>query len=93
MSRGWLALKIVPLAHGHSVLLSIPKKAVPLSTRRSRLKRLIRESLRLNGWNPPQAMAYHLIVRGPLPERLKRADVDDLLGRLVADKRDNEKPR
>jgi len=87
VSRGWLALKIVPKARGHSLLLSIPKKAVPLSTRRSRLKRLIRESLRIHRWNPPEGKAYHLIVRGSVPDDLKRADVDELLSRLLAGER------
>jgi len=83
MPQTWLALKIVPNASGRRLVLSIPKRAVPLSTRRSRLKRLIRESIRIHGWVPPAGKAFNVIVRSASPKEVGRGDVDLLLGPLI----------
>ena len=48
---GWLSLTVGSalersLRHENRVLISVPKKIVPLATQRNRIKRLIREAVR-----------------------------------------------
>lgn len=60
-AAGWLSLKIIdrrtpppggtarPLSPRYRLLISVPKKSVRLATQRNRIKRLIREAVRLDG--------------------------------------------
>ncbi len=43
----WLTLKVLPKTMGkRAFVISIPRKIVPLATKRNRIKRLLREAIR-----------------------------------------------
>ncbi|MCG3177295.1 MAG: Ribonuclease P protein component [Candidatus Omnitrophica bacterium] len=74
-AAGWLSLKIVdraeasaPAAGGalparHRLLISVPKRSVRLAIRRNRIKRLIREAVRLDGLFSRQDRTHLLKVQ------------------------------
>ena len=68
LQENWLSLKVLPKAPAR-LLISVPKKVVPLATQRNRLKRLIRETVRQDGLFKKQPGVYHFRVGrfpGPL---------------------------
>lgn len=71
----WLRVKIDERKSPNALVISVPKRVVPLSTRRSRLKRLIREAFRLSGAKFPNESAYHFTVNEFPRSELKMQDV------------------
>ena len=68
LEENWLSLKVLPKTPAR-LLISVPKKVVPLATQRNRLKRLIRETVRLDRYFDKQPGVYHFRVGrfpGPL---------------------------
>lgn len=50
------------------VFISVPKKVVRLATQRNRVKRLLREAIRLDGRFLREGQVYHFRVAKPLQE-------------------------
>lgn len=77
-AAGWLSLKVIdrrtpppggssrPLSPRYRLLISVPKRSVRLATQRNRIKRLIRESIRLDGSFADADKTYLLkVLRDP----------------------------
>ena len=72
LKENWLSLKVLPKAPAR-LLISVPKKIVPLATQRNRLKRLIRETIRLDKFFEKQPGVYHFrVTRFPGPVGLSQ---------------------
>jgi ribonuclease P protein component len=56
---------------------------VPLAVRRSRVKRLIRESVRSARLEPPPGRAFRFVVRSDVPPGLRMPDAKKLIEALV----------
>lgn len=82
----WLAFKIAASPANRKLIISIPKRVVPLSVRRSRLKRLIREAVRRVDDIPPQGAAFHFIVRSAAPQDVDLSGVYPLVRDLIRGK-------
>ena len=76
----WLSLKV---SKNPQFRISVPKKVVPLATRRNRIKRLIREALRLNNFFFDSA-AKPIIKVQSFPEHLNLKQVEQALKRAIA---------
>ena len=70
--EGWLSLKVSerkqaasPRSSKRPYVISIRKKIVPLAVRRNRIRRLIREAIRLEGFFAEPGKVYWLQVRRP----------------------------
>ena len=66
----WLVLKVLPLTEGpdsrlkRRLLISVPKKIIRLASRRNRLKRLLRETFRLDLGLGSDEKVLHFKVAG-----------------------------
>jgi ribonuclease P protein component len=65
------------------VVISVPRRAVPLAVRRSRVKRLIRESLRAAALTPPPGQAFRFTVRSDAPRGLRMPEAKKLIEALI----------
>ncbi|MFT5207995.1 MAG: ribonuclease P protein component [Candidatus Omnitrophota bacterium] len=79
MSEQWILIKEFTAKTGRPFVISISKKTVPLSTKRSRIKRLIREAIRLEGIKPPEAKEWNIIVKKQFSEDVKTVDIQNIL--------------
>ena len=83
----WLCLgKKLPVS-SKPLMMTIPKRVVRLSTRRSRLKRLIREAARVAVRLGRLEGPLHVVVRCAPPEGTKLADVQCALDELLTPKK------
>lgn len=72
---GWVRLYRIERFGGHSWVVSIPKKVIPTSVRRSRLKRLIREAMRQTGLSPAVTETWRFVVRADPPKEIRTQEV------------------
>ncbi len=79
MSEPWILIKEFAAKTGRPYVISVSKKIVPLSTKRSRIKRLIREAIRLEGIQPPEAREWNIIVKKQFSKNVKTADIQNIL--------------
>jgi ribonuclease P protein component len=83
----WLSLKLLGRASGTRIakkarpMISIPKKVAPLAVTRNRVKRLIREAVRLTGDPAPKKKYCFRVHR--IPEKLNL----EIVQKAVADVR------
>ena len=63
------------------VFISVPKKVVPLATRRNRLKRLIREAVRADDYFQKRDKVYYFRIR-EWPGEIRLNDVKKMIARL-----------
>jgi ribonuclease P protein component len=72
----WFRVKEVPSkAIKSSFVISIPKNVVSLSTRRSRIKRLIKNAMRERTETPSQGSVWNILVMKQIPKEAKLKDV------------------
>ena len=83
----WLSLKVSDkVTIGDRVLkpglfVSVPKKIVPLATKRNRLKRLIREAVRADDYFKKHDKVYYFRIR-EWPGEIRLSDVKKMIARL-----------
>ena len=75
----WLRVKWVRISKKNRPVISIPGRIVRLSTRRSRLKRLVREAVRLEKGRIGGKGGLFFFVKGPVPEQPGLKDVRSIL--------------
>ena len=80
---GWVRLYRTERFGGHPWVVSIPKKVIPTSVRRSRLKRLIREAMRQTGLSPSAAETWRFVVRADPTKDIRTQDVAKTILALV----------
>jgi len=83
LPESWVLLKVASKKTKHAVVIEVSKKVMPLSTDRSRVKRLIREALRLGSHRPPKGSQWRLIVRKKIPKDTKMQDVKQCLDQEI----------
>jgi RNase P protein component len=83
---GWIGLYRTERFGGHPWVVSIPKKVIPTSVRRSRLKRLIREAMRETGFVPGPTETWKFAVRANPNHDIRMKDVAAALVALVEQK-------
>lgn len=81
--RGWLGLYRVARTGRHAWVISVPKKIIPTSVRRSRLRRLIREAARKLGVAPPDPEMWRFAVRRDPSKGIKTAEVVSIMAELI----------
>ena len=83
LKEAWLTLKVQLAPDRRSsprFLLVIPKKVVRLATKRNRLKRLLRESLRTSALDPEKSYIFKVET---FPGELKQPEVRITVGNLL----------
>ncbi len=81
----WLVIRKSRHGSKRRPVISVPRRIVKLSVRRSRLKRLIREAVRLDGRVSGGGMPLFFSVRGPVPDKVKLSHVQSLLDRFLGE--------
>lgn len=82
----WLFLRRSVRAGRHAWMISIPKKVVSKSVRRSRIKRLVKEAVRALRLQPPPAEQWRFMVKSDPPKLIRMSDVVVVVGKLVESK-------
>lgn len=82
-SSGWLALYRSPRIGRHAWVISIPKKVVAKSVRRSRVRRLIREAARALVIDPPMTEVWRFAVKADPPKTIGMSEVLVAMAKLV----------
>lgn len=83
----WLTLYRNPRnGSKYSWVIGVPKKAVPKSVRRSRLKRLVREALRVLKAQPEDGICWKFSVKRNPAENIQMSDVAAVVKTLIDQK-------
>ena len=83
-AAGWLSLRVLEeskLNSAKSFLISIPKKKVPLAVRRNRIRRVLREALRMHPVFQGNSKTFSFYVLRD-PRSLSLREASDLLDQL-----------
>ncbi|MCA9396640.1 MAG: ribonuclease P protein component [Candidatus Omnitrophica bacterium] len=84
--RDWILIKEFPARTASFIHISIPKRVARLSTRRNRMRRLIREALRLENLKPEPEYCWRIAVVNSFPNETKLTEVKKWLLKAVKNK-------